>query len=377
VNHQQPPKGDPSLEASGIRPYVAWLRFLPLGLIVLGVGWVFTHPLASPTNAATSGTIVGNVNSVDPADLVAHPARTLPPAPVRTATPHLQVAANDLGAAGVTPAPVQGASGASAPVAPDPPAAAATMSPAAIAAQRRAEEDEAARDAPLVSDSSATTNRVAAAPEPTRAAGYDVAPPAGPFLGPGTEIDVTLYTSIDSTVPGMITGFVGRDVLDFYKRVVLIPARSKVVGHMATTSLQPGQNRIGVVWEGILLPNGHEITLEGAPGIDLTGTTGFGATIDNHTRKEIVNVIAFSLLAAGAQLAQPQNVCNSNGYGGCTPSVGQAVGQAFGTQIANLATQAYNRSSQIQPTAHVVEGAQVGVMITGYLPLRPWDPSAQ
>jgi type IV secretory pathway VirB10-like protein len=132
--------------------------------------------------------------------------------------------------------------------------------------------------------------------------------------------------SIDSTVPGGITGFVGRDVLDFYKRVTLIPANSQVVGHMVTTALQPGQNRIGVVWEGIVLPNGHEIMLDAAPGIDLTGTAGFAAAIDNHTRKEIVNVIAFSILAAGAQLAQPTNTgCNSNGFG-CTRQLGKRLG---------------------------------------------------
>ncbi len=360
---------------SGVLPWVSKWRELLFGALVLGVVWLLTHPVI-PAKAA--GTITGSqVNSVDAADIVGHvaPTATPVPAPSVTAKPRLEVAQADF--APVTPLPTQGAVAQAPPppAAPPPPTTPPTLSPAAIAAQKRAEEDRAALDAPLVVQTPPAAAQ--GAQPPAQRVASDVAPPQGPFLAPHTEIDVTLYTSIDSTIPGGITGFVGRDVLDFFKRVVVIPANSKVVGHMATTSLQPGQSRIGVVWEGILLPNGHEIMLEDAPGIDLTGTTGFGAAIDNHTRKELVNVIAFSLLAAGAQLAQPQNNgCNSNGFG-CTPSVGQAIGQAIGSQIASLGTAAYNRSTQIPPTAHVVEGAQVGVMITNYLALKPWDPTAQ
>jgi len=360
--------------ASGVRSSIAKLRFLPLVLIVGGAGWVLGHPF-KPSNAAAAGTVSSKGDAVTSVDIVAHTAPpTFVPAPTPTPTPTPKAIANDLG---VTPPPSRPLPVAVVtPYAPPPPAAPAappTLSPAAIAAQKRAEEDQAARDAPLVVQTPPAAAQVAQAPSQREA--QDVAPPQGPFLAPHTEIDVTLYTSIDSTIPGGITGFVGRDVLDFYKRVVVIPANSKMVGHMASTSLQPGQNRIGAIWEGIILPNGHELELENAPGIDLTGTTGFGAAIDNHTRKQLVNVIAFSLLAAGAQLAQPQNSCGSNN--GCSPNVGQAIGQALGSQIVSLGTNAYNRASQIPPTAHVVEGAQVGVMITNYLALKAWDPAAQ
>ncbi len=370
---------------SGIRPWVSGIRIFPLVLLCGGAGWYLTHPLQLHSEA-TAGTMSGKVGHVDPGDVVGHPAASARPAPAQPhpAVTFAQVAKSDLDASAPPPASSSASAGTTtadvaaappapvyAPAATSPP----TASPAQIAAQKRAEADRAALDAPLPASSS-----MAAPVRAKAAADYDVAPPSDVFLAPGTEIDVTLYTSIDSTVqsgqPGTIVGYVGRDVLDFDKRVVVVPSRSKIIGHMATTTLQPGQNRIGVIWSGILLPNGHTIVLEGAPGIDLTGTTGFGAAIDNHTRKELTNVIAFSILAAGAQLAQPQagNGCGSNSFG-CSPSVGQSIGQAVGTQISNAATAAYNRSSQAQPTAHVVEGAQVGVMLTNYMAMHAWDPT--
>lgn len=366
-NQQQPEV------ASGVRPYIAWLRFLPLVLMAIGAVFVLTHPLS--TGTTTSGTkLVGKVDSADPNDLVAHtPSATL--APVRAAAPADVVAARDFSS---DPGAV--ASSGTTAAAPPVPAAPATLSPSAIAAQQRADDDRAAREAPL-----AESVPVAMAQAPAKrivASDYDVPPPNDPFILRGTEIDVTLETSIDSTVPsgepGSLIGFVGRDVLDYFHRVVLVPRGSKIVGHMVTTSLQPGQSRIGVIWNEIQLPNAHTIVLDNAPGIDMTGTLGFGATIDNHTRKEVLNVVAFSILAAGAQLAQPQanTGCGSSGFG-CSPSVGQAIGQSVGTQVANYSTSAYNRNSQIPPTAHVVEGAQVGVMITQTLPIRPWDQNAQ
>jgi type IV secretory pathway VirB10-like protein len=363
----------------GVQPWISSSRYVAGALLLVGFFggeiWWHTHQgtaaAADPPPAATQ-----KVSTIDPDDLVVHPnvRVTVPPAPMRTsqAVPI------------PTAAPAQAAQGpmAAMPAAADPPPTSPpTASPAQLAAQKRAQEAQDALDAPLVAQTpggaagsaQAQVAQVAQVAQRADREGAEIAPPSGYFLAPHTLVDVTLYSSIDSTVPGGITGWVGRDVLDYYERIVLIPKNSKIVGHMATTSLQPGQNRIGVVWEAVILPNGYEIALDNEPGVDLTGTTGFGATIDNHTRKELLNVIAFSVLAAGAQLAQPQNVCN--GYGGCAPSVGQSIGQALGTQLSTYAANQYQRSANTQPTAHVVEGAQVGVETTGYLALPPWNPA--
>jgi type IV secretory pathway VirB10-like protein len=359
----------------GVRRWVLGVKILLFAAMVVAGLWYCSHLFSRPVAVAATQT---NSQPVDPGDLAPHTPAPLP-TPTRTAKPVVQVAENEIGTTPPTPFPAQAAAAGPAPAQPQnnppPPTSPPTASPAQLAAQKRAQEDQDARDAPLVVQPAAAGTQAQPPAQAQRANidGADVPPPAGPYLERGHEIDVTLYTSIDSTVPGMITGFVGRDVLDYFQRVVLIPARSKIVGEMAATSLQPGQDRIGAIWEEIQLPNGHTIDLGAMPGIDLTGTSGFGATIAGHTGKLLTSVVAYSILAAGAQLVQPQNSgCSAAGYG-CTPSVGQTIAQSVGSQIANLGASAYNRGTQIQPTAHVVEGAQVGVMVTRPLSLRPWN----
>jgi len=367
---------------SGIRPWVMGYKPLALVLLLGGGVYFFTHPLTMHS-AAQAGTMNGKVSPVDAGAIVAQPHVTLAPHPRPVQPTPQRVAASDVGAAAAQPVGAAAAPPgavavaepaqltAAAPAAQPAPVSPPTESPAQVAARERDAADRAALAAPLPPVAPITPG----AERPKDASAYDTAPPPFPFLAPGTEVDVSLYTSIDSTVQGAGTGtligYVGKDVLDAYKRVVVIPRNSKALGHLVSTAPRPGQSRVGVVWTGILLPNQHLLSLVDAPGIDLTGTLGFGAAIDNHTRKELVNVLAFSVLAAGAQIAQP---AQSNGYGGyAAPSVGQSIGQAVGKQIASMAANAYNRSSQVQPTAHVVEGAQVGIMLTNFMPMQAWD----
>ena len=198
---------------------------------------------------------------------------------------------------------------------------------------------------------------------------YDIAPGSEHVLQRGQLIPVTLYTSMDSTIAGLVTAYVNADVWDGQHAAVVVPRGAKLIGTFGSGASQ-GQKRIGVAWDSIKLPNGHTIVLEDFPGIDLTGTSGFGASADNHSRKLFTNVILLSILAAGAQLAQPQNQNYNGAYN--APTLGQSAAQAVGTNITNAGTQIFQRDANITPTLHVVEGAQVGVMVLHDLPLRAW-----
>ncbi len=379
---------------SGIRPFV--MGYKPaIAVILLGGGlWYFTHPL-TVHGSAQAGTIPGKVSGVAAGDIVAQPhaGATLKPLVRATLKPVSQVAQTDLtgtsgtGSAGATAAvtlapgppvqqnvsePAQAPQTAAAPqygaAPPIAAAAPATESPVQVAAAKREAADRTALEAPLPAPAPVSpdaANRVKEA---------DSAPPSGTFLEPGHVVPITLQTSIDSTVggPALVMGYVGGNVLDYYQRVVVIPRFSKTLGHLVGSQLQPGQDRIGAIWSTILLPNGHTISLTDSPGVDLTGTVGFSGKIDNHERGQLARVVAFSILAAGAQLAQPQNANNCGGSFGCSPSVGQSIAQGLGTQIQTLATTQYNRGAQTPPTLHVIEGAQVGLELTTFLPIAPY-----
>ncbi len=373
---------------SGIRPFV--MVYKPaIAVILLGGGlWYFTHPLTLH-GAAQAGTMPGKVSGVAAGDIVAQPhaGATLKPLARATLRPASQVARTDLTGTGVTAAATLAPGSAVQQTAPEPaqapqtasvpqygaaaPAAPATESPIRLAAERREAADRSAVEAPLPAPAPIATNGDRA----KDASAYNAAPPSGTFLEPGHIAPITLYTSVDSTVnggPALLIGYFGRDVLDYYQRSVLIPRYSRALGHLAGSSLQPGEDRMGAIWSSILLPNGHMIALNDAPGVDLTGTVGFSGKLDNHERGQLARVVAFSILAAGAQLAQPQNATNCGGNFGCSPSVGQSIAQGLGTQIQTLATTQYNRGAQTPPSLHVIEGAQVGLEITSYLPIAPY-----
>lgn len=198
---------------------------------------------------------------------------------------------------------------------------------------------------------------------------YDLPPASDYMLRRGMVIPASLITSIDSSIPGIVTAVVNQDVYDSQHRVIVVPRGAKLTGAYASGIVQ-GQHRLSVAWDAIQLSNDHTIVLDEMPGIDLAGTSGFGAAVDNHTRRMFSNVLLLSVLAAGAQLSQPQNTCNSISY--CPPSFGQTVASSAGTQLAQTGSAILQRDANIPPTLHVIEGAQVAIMVTHDIPMHPW-----
>ena len=391
-----------------VRPIVVVVAALAV-LLLLGImiTLVFSKAasLIPSANAATPSGIVLSAAPANVADLGYAPEPAVQPAVTVTLAPGPPAAAPTidpalLGGAPVAPPPpptvAQESGGAPPPQAvPAPVIVEATESPAVRSARDRAATRAAEKRAAVTSDlevqfthqTHAGTGYVASAnggagysngPPASRAANrytspddYDIPPGSDFVLQRGEFIPATLYTSIDSTVAGLITGYVNADVWDGQHEAVVVPRGSKLIGTFGS-GVSQGQQRIGVAWDSIKLPNGHTIVLEDFPGVDLTGTSGFGAAVDNHTRRLFTNVILLSILSAGAQLAQPRNSTCGGGFGGCSPSLGQSAAQSVGTNIANAETQIFQRDANITPTMHVVEGAQVGIMVLRDLPMRAW-----
>jgi type IV secretory pathway VirB10-like protein len=195
------------------------------------------------------------------------------------------------------------------------------------------------------------------------------AAPSGPIVQRGMIIPTELYTPIDSTVPGVITAQVRQDVFDATHRVLVIPRGSKLVGSYASAMAQ-GQARLFVSFDSIKLPNLQTIDLGAMRGVDLNGVAGLGGTVDFHTGRLFGNVLLLSVLAAGAQLAQPR--VNGCAFSGCQESAGQAIGSAVGSNVANAATQTYDRTLYQPPTMHVPAGYILNVMVERDLPLSAY-----
>lgn len=176
-------------------------------------------------------------------------------------------------------------------------------------------------------------------------------------LAIGTKIPGQIDQDINSDLPGQIYAHVTRDVYDSRSNsVLLIPAGSNLVG-IYDSSIAYGQERLLVAWTRINLPNGQFIDLPGFGGADAKGA-GFGDLVDNHYDKIWGATILTSILAAGAQLAQPQqsNTLQS-------PGAGQVLGQSVGTQIAQTGTTLLSKNLNLQPTLHIRPGFEITIEV--------------
>lgn len=142
-------------------------------------------------------------------------------------------------------------------------------------------------------------------------------------------------------------------------RYRLIPQGARLIG-VYDSSVVYGQERVLVAWKRIIFPNGKSINLEGMPGVDLSGYAGFHDQVNNHYGKIFSSVILMSILSAGAQLSQPQQLADNNQV----PTVNQMIAQSLGTDISNASTMLLRKNISIPPTLEIRPGYEFNVMVT-------------
>lgn len=183
--------------------------------------------------------------------------------------------------------------------------------------------------------------------------------PISPYeLQAGEVIPALLVTKIDSDLPGQITGQVSQNVYSDINGALLIPQGSRLVG-LYNSSVSYGQTRVQVAWTRLIFPDGSSINLNGMVGSSRNGQAGLHDEVDNHFWTIFESALLYSVLGAGAQLAQPQQSATF----GQAPSVGQTIGQAVGTEIASTGQEIVSRDLNIQPTLKIRAGDQFLVMV--------------
>lgn len=107
----------------------------------------------------------------------------------------------------------------------------------------------------------------------------------GCALRPGAStIPAALETTIQSEVGGQAIATVTSDVLDADGvGRLLIPAGSKVVGSYKTDgNLDFQSRRLAFVWTEITMPDGEQLNLDNAAGMDVAGSMGVGGEVDTR-----------------------------------------------------------------------------------------------
>jgi type IV secretion system protein VirB10 len=175
----------------------------------------------------------------------------------------------------------------------------------------------------------------------------------------GTYIRCVLESRIVSDIPGFTSCNVVEPVYSFDGRQLLIPKGSKVMGSYEHS---PVGERIAVVWDRIVTPDGVDVNLS-SPGVDGLGGSGTPGHLDSHWPGRISSAVLISLMSDAflyeGEKHGPQTA--SIGAGGV---VVQSPYQSNTAQtLQNLANQAVRQSANRTPTLAVNQGSIVTIYV--------------
>jgi type IV secretion system protein VirB10 len=174
----------------------------------------------------------------------------------------------------------------------------------------------------------------------------------------GSIIPAVLLSGINSDLPGAVVAQVRETVYDYVSaRHVLIPQGSRLVGRY-DSQIAYGQERVLVVWERILFPDGSSLALKGMPGTDSVGQGGSADQVDNHYGRLLGGVILSSILGVGAQVAYGPRVNTAD------PSIGQLAMEGVAGNVNQVGQQITRKNLNLQPTLVIRPGYLFNVLVT-------------
>ena len=169
-------------------------------------------------------------------------------------------------------------------------------------------------------------------------------------------IPVTLQTTINSDLPGAIIGKVRQSVFDSLTgSSLLIPQGSTLLGQY-DSNVTYGQNRMLVVWQRLVFPNGDSFQLDGQPGVDGLGTAGLKDRVDSHWQRLIGGSLMYSILGAAGSLQVHHHDREEN-------SLATALGDSIAQRMSETGMTFANKNLNVQPTLIARAGMRFNVLL--------------
>ncbi len=223
---------------------------------------------------------------------------------------------------------------------------------------------QAATNAPIVGDQS-LADATAFAQVGAPAVGPQWAPTPAPTPVPdpelvvreGTILDTVLLNRLDGTFSGPVGCLVTNPIYSWSRRLILIPAGSRVLGQAQRVADQQ-QVRLAVTFHRLILPDGSSVNLQQYVGMNQIGDTGLKDQVNHHYLRMFGLSIALGSLSGLTQFG-------STGAGWMTgQSFGDAWRQGAGYELANQARQQFTSALNALPTVTIREGHRVKVFLT-------------
>ena len=104
---------------------------------------------------------------------------------------------------------------------------------------------------------------------------------SGPgLLSAGAMIPAVLETALNSSRPGIARALITRDVRGADGKEILVPKGARVIGQYGADAA-PGQNRVLITWERLVLPDGRQVKIA-APATDRDGASGLEGRVHDN-----------------------------------------------------------------------------------------------
>lgn len=203
--------------------------------------------------------------------------------------------------------------------------------------------------------------------------GHSNLPPLSPYtIQQGTYLRLRPLGTINTEFGCHLTSMV---IDDYYDSVneewLLIPATTKVISECKGGTVY-GQNKVFLVAERLIFPDGESRTLDAFPSADDTGSEGVNASVDQHIGNLVGPAVLLSALQTVTQLSTGTQSYSANGLPQ-TPA--QAAGQSLMQQLDQLGIALTQRALSQAPTLSVDSAEPYNVEVMNDLiftaPYRP------
>ncbi len=161
----------------------------------------------------------------------------------------------------------------------------------------------------------------------------------------GANIPCVLQTAMDTSTTGFVSCVIPKDVYSDNGAVVLMEKGTRVLGEYRS-GMRQGQNRLFVLWDRAVTPNGVAINVA-SPASDSLGRAGFDGQVDTHFWARFGGALMLSIVDDGIAAAAGGN----DRY----PNVVRLTSDAAGIALEN--------SINIPPTLRKAQGAEVSIFI--------------
>ena len=171
------------------------------------------------------------------------------------------------------------------------------------------------------------------------------------IIAKGRFINCALNTRLDSTVPGMTSCTVTRNLYSDNGKILLVERGSEMSGEYKS-NMKQGMARIFVLWTRIKTPNGVVITLD-SPGTDPLGGSGLPGYVDTHFWDRFGGALMLSMVDdVAAYVTNKADDSDEDIKFDNTSDASQG-----------MAAEALKNTINIPPTLYINQGEEIGIYV--------------